>query len=55
LPVSIRLRYWLDAMRERESVKAARTIAEGHIEAIRDAGAAQPPVRGAGKVEFLHA
>jgi glutathione S-transferase len=54
-PVSIRLRYWLDAMRERDSVKAARNMGEGRIEQIRAPGAATPPVRGAGKVEFLHA
>jgi hypothetical protein len=43
--MSIRLRYWLDAMRELDAVKAARRPQES------PAGA----MHGAAKVEYLHA
>ena len=43
--MSIRLRYWLDAMRELDAVKAARRPQES------PAGA----MHGGAKVEYLHA
>ncbi|MDF2765180.1 MAG: gst2 [Rhodospirillales bacterium] len=52
--MSIRLRYWLDAMRELDSVKAARSPVESHAETIHQS-ARQRPARTSGKVEFLHA
>ena len=53
--MSIRLRYWLDAMRELESVKAARSPVESHAETIHQSARQRPAARTGGKVEFLHA
>ena len=53
--MSIRLRYWLDAMRELESVKAARSPVESHAETIHQSARHRPAARTGGKVEFLHA
>jgi glutathione S-transferase len=54
LPVmSIRLRYWLDAMRDLDSVKAMRSQKESPAGAIHGSAATSAP--GRGKIEYLHA
>jgi glutathione S-transferase len=54
LPVmSIRLRYWLDAMRDLDSVKAMRSRKESAAGASHGSAATTAP--GRGKIEYLHA
>jgi glutathione S-transferase len=54
--MSIRLRYWLDAMRDLDSVKATRHPVESYAEAIHGSGSLEASARsGGGKVEYLHA
>jgi glutathione S-transferase len=53
--MSIRLRYWLDAMRELDSVKAARNWVESGAEALHGGKPRQQPGRNGAKVEYLHA
>ncbi len=52
-PLSIRLRYWLDAMRDRASVRATRSPMELHARALRSG--LDPQRRRVGNVEYLHA
>jgi glutathione S-transferase len=53
--ISIRLRYWLEAMRELKSVQEARNPVDTYAAAIRRRGSTPAPVRSGGKVEYLHA
>ena len=53
--ISIRLRYWLDAMRELRSVQATRNPVESYAEEMRRPGAPAEPSRRGSKVEYLHA
>ena len=53
--MSIRLRYWLDAMRGRESVKATQNPVECYARAFSGHAAAAPHRRRADNVEYLHA
>ena len=54
LPViSIRLRYWLDAMRQRQSVRATQNPVEYYARAFSDHARPRPPRRRIGNVEYL--
>ena len=53
--LSIRLRYWLDAMSERPSVKATQNSVEAHARAISRYLGVRQPRRRQGNVEYLHA
>jgi glutathione S-transferase len=51
-PTSIRLRYWLNAMRERHSVRAAvRDSVDSFARPIEGSGAAHPPTRSRSKAK----
>ncbi|HEX6101692.1 MAG TPA: hypothetical protein VF031_01475, partial [Alphaproteobacteria bacterium] len=53
--LSIRLRYWLDAMSERPSVNATQNSVEAHARAISRYLGVRQPRRRQGNVEYLHA
>jgi glutathione S-transferase len=53
--LSIRLRYWLDAMRERPSVQATQNPVEAHTRAIQTYLGIKPQRRRVGNVEYLQA
>lgn len=53
--ISIRLRYWLDAMRQRDSVKATQNPVEHHARAFSGHADARPHRRRVGNIEYLHA
>ncbi len=54
-PLSIRLRYWLDGMRERASVRATQSPIETHIQAFAHCLDLRPQRRRVGNVEYLQA
>jgi glutathione S-transferase len=53
--LSIRLRYWLDAMRERPSVQATQNPLEAHARAFQTYLGIKPQRRRVGNVEYLQA
>ena len=53
--LSIRLRYWMDAMRERPSVQATQNPVEAHVRAFQTYLGVKPQRRRVGNVEYLQA
>jgi glutathione S-transferase len=53
--LSIRLRYWMDTMRDRPSVQATRNSVEAHARAFSQYLGVRPQRRRVGNVEYLHA
>lgn len=52
---SIRLRYWLDAMRQRDSVRATQNPVEDYRRHFSDHAAPWPRRQRIANVEYLHA